>query len=189
MSPDVDRGALAVRVPGGRPIIEVMDSLADLPGLPEFDTLLEREELRRARTGERLAVAVLDLDGLRAANARQGAAAGTEMLRRCADSLRRSLRAVDDVARTGPDEFSVLLHATDARGAARWAERFEYVLATSVERHPRTDPPAAAAPTCSLGIADTSEAPTLMEVAARARSRMEVIQRARRQREARESGT
>jgi diguanylate cyclase (GGDEF)-like protein len=169
-------------VPAARPIIEVMDSLADLPGLPDFEALLVREELRRSRTGERLAVAVLDLDGLRAANASRGASTGTAMLRRCASALRASLRAVDDVARTGPDEFSVLLHATDARGAARWAERFEYALATSPASHSE------APVTCSLGIADTSEAPTLMEVAARARSRMEVIQRARRQREAREGG-
>jgi diguanylate cyclase (GGDEF)-like protein len=172
-------------------MIEVMDPLADLPGLPQFDALLEREELRRARTGERLAVAVLDVDGLRTTNARHGAAAGTEMLRRCAESLRRSLRAVDDVARTGPDEFAVLLHATDARGAARWAERFEYALACQpvpgsdgLPADPHPDTPL----TCSLGIADTSEAPTLMQVAVRARSRMEVIQRARRQREAREGG-
>jgi diguanylate cyclase len=172
-------GRIQSRLPGDRPIIEGMDPLADLPGLADFDALLEREELRRSRTGERLAVAVLDLDGLRSVNARHGAAAGTAMLRRCAEALRRSLRAVDDVARTGADEFSVLLHATDARGAARWAERFEYALACTHSE---------LVVTCSLGIADTSEAATLMQVAARARSRMEVIQRARRQREAREGG-
>ena len=42
--------------------------------------------------------------------------------------------------------------------------------------------------TCSIGIADTGEAPTLMEVAVRARRRMEVIQTVRKLRRARESG-
>jgi diguanylate cyclase (GGDEF)-like protein len=156
------------------------DPLSPLPGAADFDALLAREELRRARTGETLAVAVLDLDGLRAVNARHGAAAGTAMLRACAGSLRLTLRAVDDLARTGPDEFSVLLHATDSRSAARWTGRFEEALED--REHP------AAPLTCSLGIADTTEAPTLMQVAARARRRMEVVQTVRKLRRARESG-
>lgn len=157
-----------------------MDPLSDLPGADEFEALLTREELRRARTDETLVVAVLDLDGLRDANSRHGATAGTEMLRRCADALARSLRAVDDLARTGPDEFSVLLHATDARSATAWARRFEDVLEGSATLHP-------AAPfTCAIGIADTTETPTLMEAANRARKRMEVVQALRKLRRNRE---
>ena len=59
------------------------------------------------------------------------------MLRQCADALARSLRAVDDLARTGPDEFSVLLHATDARSATagRAASR------TPWRARPRSTPP------------------------------------------------
>jgi diguanylate cyclase (GGDEF)-like protein len=113
-----------------------MDPLADLPGTDQFSGLLTREELRRARTDETLVVAVLDLDGLRDANSRHGAEAGTEMLRQCADALVRSVRAVDDLARTWPDEFSVLLHATDARSATAWARRFEEALESSTTVHP-----------------------------------------------------
>jgi diguanylate cyclase (GGDEF)-like protein len=149
-----------------------MDALSDLAGAEQFDALLAREELRRARTHEIMAVAVLDVDGLRDVNAAHGAVAGTEMLRRCADALRQSVRAVDEVARTGPDEFSVLLHATDARSATAWAERFEDLL----------DPV-----TCALGIADSAEAPTLMDVAAVARRRMEFVQTMRKLRRAREA--
>jgi diguanylate cyclase (GGDEF)-like protein len=159
-----------------------MDPLANLAGADDFAALLTREELRRARTGETLAVAVLDVDGMRAANARHGAAVGTEALRRCADSLQRSLRAVDELARTGADEFSVLLHATNARNAATWARRFEDAIEHAAASHP------AAPLTCAVGIADTDEAPTLMEAAARARRRMEAIQALRRLRRGRESG-
>jgi diguanylate cyclase (GGDEF)-like protein len=159
-----------------------MDPLSDLPGAERFQALLTREELRRARTDETQTVAVLDLDGLRAANARHGAAAGTEMLRRCADALRGSLRAVDELARTGPDEFSVLLHATDARSAGAWARRFEDALESAAALHP------AAPLTCAIGIADTTETPTLMEAAARARKRVEVVQAVRKLRRGRETG-
>jgi diguanylate cyclase (GGDEF)-like protein len=159
-----------------------MDPLSDLPGADQFEALLTREELRRARTDETLVVAVLDLDGLRDANRRHGAAAGTEMLRQCADALARSLRAVDDIARTGPDEFSVLLHATDARSATAWAHRFEDALESTTTHHP------AAPLTCAIGLADTTETPTLMEAAIRARKRMEVVQAVRKLRRNRETG-
>ena len=104
------------------------------------------------------------------------------MLRQCADTLVQSLRAVDDLARTGPDEFSVLLHATDARSASAWARRFEEALESSTTVHP------AAPLTCAIGIADATETPTLMETAARARKRMEVVQALRRQRRNRDRG-
>jgi diguanylate cyclase (GGDEF)-like protein len=159
-----------------------MDPLADLPGADQFSALLTREELRRARTDETLVVAVLDLDGLRDANGRHGAEAGTEMLRQCADALVRSLRAVDDLARTGPDEFSVLLHATNARSATAWARRFEDALEGSTTVHP------AAPLTCAIGIADTTEAQSLMDAAVRARKRMEVVQALRKQRRNRDRG-
>src|SRR5437868_3519630 len=108
-----------------------MDTLSDLLSPQAFVALLEREELRRSRTGEELAVAVLDVDGLRAANATHGAAAGTEVLRVCVDALQLSVRAPDELARTGPDEFSILLHATDSKRAIAWEERFEETLDTA----------------------------------------------------------
>ena len=150
-----------------------VDPLAELPSAEDFEALLVREELRRARTGESLTVAMLDVDGLRRVNARHGAAAGSEVLRLCVTTLRSTLRAVDDLARTGPDEFSVLLHATDARNAAIWADRFEDELqAVSFELD-------AGPVTCSIGMADTTAEITLMEAAARAHRRMEVVQTVR----------
>jgi diguanylate cyclase (GGDEF)-like protein len=150
-----------------------VDPLAELPSAEDFEALLVREELRRARTGEALTVAMLDVDGLRRVNAKHGAAAGSEVLRLCVTTLRSTLRAVDELARTGPDEFSVLLHATDARNAAIWADRFEDELqAVSFELD-------AGPVTCSIGMADTSADISLMEAAAKAHRRMEVVQTVR----------
>jgi diguanylate cyclase len=158
-----------------------MDPLSDLPDAESFSALLAREELRRSRTGEMLAVAVLDLDGLKAINARHGAAAGTDLLRHCAAAMRSTIRTVDQMARTGPDDFSILFHATDSRSAQIWADRFEQVLESFARDHP------AAPVTCSLGLADSDEAPTLLDVASRARKRMEVVQTVRKLRRARGS--
>jgi diguanylate cyclase (GGDEF)-like protein len=159
-----------------------MDPLADLPGPDDFDALLAREELRRARTGELLSVAMVDLDGLRAINRHHGAGAGTDALRLAASVLRATLRAVDDVARTGPDEFAVLLHGTDARSASIWADRFEDELAATSFQH------AAGPLTCSIGIADTS-GQGLIEASSKAHRRMEVIQTMRKLRRMREGGS
>jgi diguanylate cyclase (GGDEF)-like protein len=150
-----------------------VDPLAELPSAEDFQDLLVREELRRGRTGESLTVAMLDVDGLRRVNARHGAAAGSEVLRLCVSTLRSTLRAVDEVARTGPDEFSVLLHATDSRNASIWASRFEDELqAVSFELD-------AGPVTCSIGLADTSADISLMEAATKAHRRMEVVQTVR----------
>ena len=94
-----------------------IDPLIDLPTADDFHALLAREELRRARTGETLTVAMLDVDGLRWVNAHHGAGTGSDILRLCVSTLRSNLRAVDELAGMGPDEFGVLLHATDSRNA------------------------------------------------------------------------
>jgi diguanylate cyclase (GGDEF)-like protein len=158
-----------------------MDPLAELPTADDFEALLAREELRRGRTGELLSVAMVDVDGMRRVNRHLGAGAGTDALRLCAATLRSTLRAIDEIARTGPDEFAVLMHATDARSASIWADRFEDELAATSFEH------AAGPLTCSIGIADTAEE-TLLQAAAKAHRRMEVIQTVRKLRRAREGG-
>jgi diguanylate cyclase (GGDEF)-like protein len=159
-----------------------VDPLADLPNAEDFNALLAREEMRRARTGEVLAVAMVDIDGLRAVNRSHGAGAGTEVLRYCVKSLRSTLRAVDEIFRTGPDEFAVLLHGTDARRANIWSDRFQDDLAANSFEH------VAGPVTCSVGIADTADELNLMQASAKAHRRMEVIQTMRKLRRTREGG-
>jgi diguanylate cyclase (GGDEF)-like protein len=156
-----------------------IDPLIELPGAEDFEALLAREELRRARTGEPLTVAMLDVDGLRWVNAHHGASMGSDVLRLCVASLRATLRAIDEVARTGPDEFGVLLHATDSRNATIWADRFEDEL-EAVSSDLQVGPI-----TCSVGLADTTSGITLMEAATRAHRRMEVVQTVRKLRRTR----
>ena len=160
-----------------------MDPLAELPDADDFQALLAREELRRGRTNEQLAVAMLDIDGLRRLNREHGASAGTRVLRVCVTTLRGTLRAVDDLARVGPDEFAVLLHGTDARSAAIWADRFEDDLVA--ESFELVGGPV----TCSIGIASPSDELNLIQAAAKAHRRMEVVQTMRKLRRMRDGGT
>lgn len=67
------------------------------------------EEARSQRSGNDATVLVLDLDGLKRVNDSRGHQAGDELLRRTADVLRGNSRPSDVLARTGGDEFAVLM--------------------------------------------------------------------------------
>jgi diguanylate cyclase (GGDEF)-like protein len=91
-----------------------------LTGLPNNRSFLEsalREVERSRRTQEPLTVAYIDVDGFKAVNDNFGHAAGDNLLRQIADTLRDGLRVVDLVARLGGDEFAVLLPGADRQQA------------------------------------------------------------------------
>lgn len=83
-----------------------------LTGLPNRRLLLERANqlialARRNNTG--FALCYVDLNGFKPVNDRYGHHAGDQVLQETALRLRHALRAVDTVARTGGDEFVLLL--------------------------------------------------------------------------------
>lgn len=81
---------------------------------------LEREMNRARRLGDtRLAVAFVDVDGLKGVNDGDGHNAGDRLLQDVAHLLRTRLRAYDLVIRWGGDEFVCVLPEAGLRGASR----------------------------------------------------------------------
>jgi diguanylate cyclase (GGDEF)-like protein/putative nucleotidyltransferase with HDIG domain len=82
------------------------------------------DELGRAdRDGRTTTLALVDIDGFRALNARRGVEAGDAALSAVALRLRRLTRASDVLGRTGADEIAVLMSGTDLHGAQACCER------------------------------------------------------------------
>ena len=80
---------------------------------------------RAARTGEPMTVAILDLDGFKEVNDRDGHVAGDRLLREVATQWCSRLRASDLLGRHGGDEFVLCLPGTDAAGAVEVLQRLE----------------------------------------------------------------
>lgn len=85
------------------------DKLTGLHNRRAFDELVEREMARARRTGEPLALALLDLDRFKVYNDTYGHQAGDELLRAAAEAWSERLRDVDVLARWGGEEFVILL--------------------------------------------------------------------------------
>ncbi len=98
----------------------------DLTGVANRRQLLGRLEEACAmsqRSGEPFALLVIDLDGFKEINDTHGHAAGDACLRHFTLMAQMQLRPGDLLARTGGDEFCILLPATALRDAAVIAER------------------------------------------------------------------
>lgn len=107
------------------------------------------------RHGRPFSVLFVDLDHFKRINDTQGHAAGDEVLRTVAHTLRQSIRGSDLLGRIGGEEFSVFLPETDLQGATRLAEG----LRAAVESCRPNVGPDRITVTASIGVA-ASSAPT-----------------------------
>lgn len=85
------------------------DALTGLPNRVLLADRLQQALARVRRSGAKLAVLYLDLDGFKAVNDCHGHAEGDRLLREIALRLRGCLREVDTLARLGGDEFVAVL--------------------------------------------------------------------------------
>ncbi len=93
-----------------------IDPLTDILNRRGFEDVLTKEIHRAKREDSSLAAILLDCDNFKHINDTMGHAVGDVVLKEIAQRLKNSLRASDQIARIGGDEFLVLLPNT------RWAE-------------------------------------------------------------------
>ncbi len=99
------------------------DPLTGAHTVAAFRDAATRELERARRSGAPLALALFDIDGLRAFNAAHGAQDGDQALQALAALLRADSRAHDVLGRTGPGELAMLLPETELAGALTVARR------------------------------------------------------------------
>jgi diguanylate cyclase (GGDEF)-like protein len=99
------------------------DPLTGLLNRNGFLAAALREHAIAQRSGNRLTLAVLDLDGFKQINDLRGHVVGDRVLADLGRSWRERLRTGDILARHGGDEFVLLLPATSPAGADAVLER------------------------------------------------------------------
>lgn len=120
------RNAELYRELGERAITDPLTGLLNSRWLRDVG---ERELAQSRRSGQPVAVLLLDLDKFKQINDAGGHGAGDLVLRRVAAALRGSIRSGDAAVRLGGEEFLLVLRDTDAVGASRVANAFRSRLA------------------------------------------------------------
>lgn len=129
--------------------LSITDGLTELFNHRHVHQLLHEEFERSARSGEPVAVAMLDLDRFKQVNDTYGHPTGDVILYETARMLRETAREIDMVGRYGGEEFIVILPNTEEDEAARFAER----VRAAVEAHVYRDEQHEVRMTVSSGVA------------------------------------
>lgn len=131
------------------------DRLTGLANRRALEDDFRREAARAARTGEPMALVLIDLNRFKDINDLHGHAAGDEALIGVAERMRHVLRVTDVAARIGGDEFVLLLPDADADSATAVALR----LTESAARGDGGSTPVG----LSFGVATSEETPSTLD--------------------------
>jgi len=105
-----------------------IDSLSGTFNRRGIETRLAAELKRIDRSGQRLSIALLDIDHFKSINDTIGHAAGDDALRGVADTVTARLRAYDSFGRYGGDEFLLVLPQTSSADATIVTERIHHAI-------------------------------------------------------------
>ena len=149
--------------------LAALDGLTGLANRRTFDATLLEAWQHSQRSGQPLAVLLLDVDAFKPYNDTFGHGAGDQVLIRVAQLLQSAVRRQTDlVARYGGEEFVILCPSTTAEGARQFAESVLDVLRHAAVPHGAS--PVAPIVTVSIGVSECvarsdREPTTLVEVA------------------------
>lgn len=154
-----DRQTLLIRTQ------ETLAATDPLTGIPNRRTFVERVQraVDAAGWGHQAVVCIVDLDGFKGVNDRDGHAAGDAVLTAVASILGGAVRETDTVARLGGDEFAVLADVTAAFSGDMLAERLRQAVALVGTRD---------GVTASVGITDVQPGDDVAELMHRADAAM-----------------
>ncbi len=103
--------------------LAIVDPLTGAFNRRHGSTCLRLEFERMSRTGQSLAVLMIDIDWFKSINDTYGHESGDAVLCAMVRACKSTLRVLDTFARWGGEEFFVVLPGTDAAGASVTAER------------------------------------------------------------------
>ena len=118
-------------------VLAATDFLTGAYNLRTFYELAQHELSRLARNGGDLALMVIDIDHFKDINDNLGHAVGDDALRRFVSVVGENLREQDIFARSGGDEFRLLLPDTTSDGAYLVGERIRKAVNQIVVSGPR----------------------------------------------------
>lgn len=104
------------------------DELTGLVNRREWYRRLDLEIVRAGRSEQALSVIILDVNGLKLVNDRDGHAAGDRLLRSVSARWNSTLRGTDILGRIGGDEFGIILDGAGDVSAAEVVDRLRAAL-------------------------------------------------------------
>jgi diguanylate cyclase (GGDEF)-like protein len=125
------------------------------------EEVLSAEMDRARRDGRRLVLAIVDVDGLKEVNDREGHLAGDQLLRDVVGAIRSNIRSYEPVVRLGGDEFAFVIGDMDEAAAMERCDRIRADLA----RRPSSG-------SFRVGLAELEAGDHLMDLLRRADSKL-----------------